>query len=89
MAESNLREESSGPVVRDYITSTLLNGNGHTTLDDDENLLGSGLVDSVGMMSLVLFIEERFGLEVPPEDVTIEHFLSLNTIDAYLSKRRA
>jgi len=43
-------------------------------LSDDDDLLTSGLVDSLGMMSLVAFIEEQFGVAVPPEDVTLETF---------------
>jgi acyl carrier protein len=74
--------------LRRYIGHELLSRNGDAPVDDDDDLLASGLVDSVGMMSLVLFIEEEFALPVPPEDVTIENFLSLNTIDAYLRRRQ-
>lgn len=75
--------------LRRYISHELL-GNGQTLeVTDDENLLGSGLIDSIGMMSLVVFIESELNIDVPPEDVTIEHFLSLNAIDEYLTKRRS
>ena len=75
--------------LKRYIEEELLSDRGTVAVADDDNLLGSGMVDSVGMMSLVLFIEETFDVMVPPEDVTIEHFLSLNTIDAYVQKRRS
>ncbi len=75
--------------LRQYIQETLLENGAPHAVQDDENLLGSGLVDSVGMMSLVLFIEETFGVAVPPEDVTIEHFLSIDTIATYLEARVA
>lgn len=75
--------------LRQYIEHELLSDRGTVEIADDDNLLGTGMVDSVGMMSLVLFIEDTFDVEVPPEDVTIEHFLSVNTIDAYVQKRRA
>lgn len=74
--------------VKQYIEQELLSDRGAVALGDDDNLLGSGLVDSVGMMTLVLFIEETFGVTVPPEDVTIEHFMSVNTIGAYVQKRK-
>lgn len=75
--------------LKRYIEQELLSDRGAVSLGDNDNLLGNGLVDSVGMMSLVLFIEDAFALSVPPEDVTIEHFLSVNTIDAYVQKRKA
>lgn len=72
-----------------YITRELMSDRGTVPVSEDDNLLGSGLLDSMGMMSLVLFIETEFGVQVPPEDITIEHFLSINTIDAYLRRQQA
>ncbi len=74
--------------LRRYISQELLSDRDGSPLADDEDLLGGGLVDSVGMMSLVLWVEEEFGVAVPPEDVTIENFFSIDTIDAYLKQRR-
>lgn len=73
--------------LREYITHELLGSRNHAAIDADEDLLGSGLVDSLGMASVVLFIETNCEIEIPAEDVTIDHFLSLNAIDAYLKKR--
>lgn len=75
--------------IRRYISEQLLNRTNGAAIEDDEDLLGSGLVDSVGMMSLVLFIEDAFDLSVPAEDVVIENFLSIRTIEAYVRDRRA
>ena len=71
-----------------YITSDLLN-QGDLTVADDEDLLGSGLLDSLSVMSLVHFIEQELSIDVPAEDVTIENFVSLAAIDAYLRRRGA
>lgn len=73
--------------LRDYINHELLGSRNGTLIDDDEDLLGSGLIDSIGMASVVLFIEATCGIDVPPEDVTIDHFYSLNAIEAYLANR--
>ncbi len=75
-------------ILRRYIAQELLSHRNGAVVGDDDDLLGSWSIDSVGMMSLVLFIEEEFRLPVPPEDVTIENFLSINAIDAYLRKRQ-
>jgi acyl carrier protein len=74
--------------IRRYISEQLLNRTNGASVGDDEDLLGSGLVDSVGMMSLVLFLEDAFDVSVPPEDVVIENFLSIRTIEAYVRGRR-
>lgn len=67
--------------------STELVGDGMRPIEADTDLLGSGIVDSLGMMSLVFFLEQEFDVEIPPEDVIIDHFGSVGAIQAYLSKR--
>ncbi len=71
-----------------YIAHDLLNQGG-LVIGEDEDLLGSGLLDSLSVMSLVHFIEQEFDIAVPAEDVTIEHFVSLAAIEAYLARRDA
>lgn len=74
--------------LRRYIARELMDAD-EASLPDDANLLGDNLIDSIGIMSLLAFIETEFGVRVPPEDVTIEHFASVNTIHAYLERRRS
>lgn len=76
-------------ILRRYITQELLSDRNGAAVGDDDDLLGYWSIDSVGMMSLVLFVEEECRLSIPPEDVTIQNFLSINAIDAYLRNRRA
>jgi acyl carrier protein len=71
-----------------YISTELLNQSG-LAIDDDEDLLASGLLDSLSVMSVVYFIEQETGIDVPAEDVTIENFESLAAIEAYLGRRAA
>jgi len=53
----------------------------------DENLLLSGLVDSLGVMTLVAHLEEVTGAPVPMEDVILENFATINAITAYIGTR--
>jgi acyl carrier protein len=75
-------------ILRRYIAHELLSDRSSVAVGDDDDLLGTWAVDSVGMMSLVLFVEEEFGIPVPPEDVTIENFLSIRAIETYLRNRQ-
>ncbi len=74
--------------LRHYLSTELLVGHAGE-LTDDENLLLSGLVDSIAVMRFIAFIEERFELTVPPEDVTIENFSTIQRIASYLQRRQA
>lgn len=55
---------------------------------DDEDLLLSGLIDSLGVVRLIAFIEAEMGIRVPPEDVTIENFLTLQAMSDYLERAK-
>jgi len=71
--------------LADYIKSEVIrNRNAH--LDDNEDLLGAGILDSLGILQLVAFIDESFGIQVPDEDVIYENFHSLKAIVDYLQK---
>lgn len=67
-----------------YITNTLAVEELDEKLDINDDLLGSGLIDSLGMMKLILFIENEFNVKVPPEDMTIENFMTVKHINEYL-----
>ncbi len=64
--------------------SLLLNQN-EEQIDAQDDLLGEGILDSLGMMKLILFIETEFKTKVPPQDMTIENFMTVNDINNYLS----
>jgi acyl carrier protein len=72
--------------LRRYITDDLLMGQS-LALNDDDDLLLSGLVDSLGVVRLVTFIETEFHIVVPPEDVVLENFQTLNAMAEYLRQR--
>lgn len=72
--------------LRDHIRDELLR-DPTVTIGGDQDLLLSGLLDSLSAMRLVGFVESRAGIEIPPEDVVVEHFGSLNRILAYVAAR--
>lgn len=73
--------ESTKTEILHFISSTLLGG--EIVAASDELLL-SGILDSLGVMSLVAFIEKERGLNIPAQDLTIENFASVDAISDYL-----
>jgi acyl carrier protein len=53
-------------------------------LDDDEPLLKNGLIDSLGILEVVSFIESEFGIVVSDEDLMPENFGSLRCIAEFV-----
>lgn len=75
--------------IIEYIQEDLLAGQEDMDISADEELLESGLVDSIGVMRLIGFVEETYDLKVPPQDMTIENFRSVNAICDYLTRLKA
>ncbi|MEO9892393.1 acyl carrier protein [Aurantibacter sp.] len=74
-------------IILDYISNELTNEQLEDPLESGDDLLGSGILDSMGMMKLILFIENEFEIKVPPEDMVIENFMTVGHIITYLENK--
>ena len=74
-------------VLKQFVNTELLDQ--HTSINEDDTLLMDGVVDSLGMVRFIAFIEETFNLEIPPEDVIVENFYTIGMIANYLERRKA
>ncbi|MEM9884813.1 MAG: acyl carrier protein, partial [Bacteroidota bacterium] len=70
-----------------YIQAEILE-EGDDPITSDEDLLTSGLLDSMAAMRLIGFLEEEFEVSVPPEDMVIEHFITVDAIGAYIESKK-
>lgn len=71
--------------ITQFIVLELLKKPVDFSLGSNDELLLSGIIDSLGIMLLVSFISEKFDYEVPPQDVTIENFSTISTLTNYLN----
>lgn len=71
-------------VLTRFVTEELLEED--EPVKGDADLLAEGMVDSLGMMRLVAFIEQSFGYKVPPRDLTIENFRTIAVLSDYLKQ---
>lgn len=72
--------------IRDYINSELLFEE-DLVIDDDDNLLVTGILDSLALMRLVMHLEDNYDIEISPSDITLENFASLSAMAGYLGVR--
>jgi acyl carrier protein len=56
-------------------------------LNPQDDLLESGVVDSLGILDLVAFIEQEFGIEVSDEDLLPENFNTIDRLTAFVVSR--
>ena len=71
-----------------YIKTEFLHGR-NVTIKPEDDLLESGILNSIGLLQLVAYVEETMGIEVPPEDVVYENFHSTAALTDYLESRGA
>lgn len=74
----------TGIEIEKFILSEL-NSLGKESLSADEDLLDSGMVDSIGLVQLVGFIEEKYSITVSPEDLLPDNFASISAIANFIS----
>jgi len=74
-------------VINDYISRELVQDATLLPLTNATSLLETGVLDSLSLLKLVLFVQERFGIVVDDVDLVPEHFASVDTICAYLRSR--
>lgn len=73
--------------IRDFIQQNFLFGGDLSRLDDTTSLLEQGIVDSTGILELVLFCEETYGFGVESADLLPENFDSVRSISSYVARR--
>lgn len=64
--------------IRHYISKTFLGGRGVSS--DSESLFQAGVIDSLGHLKLISFLEREFSVALTMEDLTWENFDSIEKI---------
>ena len=71
--------------VRSFIADTFLLGNSGA-LDDDAPLQGN-VIDSTGVIELIMFVQNRFGISVEDEEVMTDNFASVKNVVAFIENK--
>jgi acyl carrier protein len=72
--------------VRDYVVNNFLFGDG-AGLTDDTSFLDGGIVDSTGMLELMVFLECTYDIKVQPEEMIPDNLDSVNRVAQFLTKK--
>jgi acyl carrier protein len=73
--------------IRAFIVERLAPATGRTQLADDEDLIDTGVVDSLGIFQLVAFLEERFGIAIADTEITPDNFATIERIEQLVAGR--
>ena len=73
--------------VRDFLKNDL--GKAESDVGRDESLLESGIIDSMGVLQLVAFLESTYGIKVEDDDLMPENFDTIAAITSFIERRQA
>jgi acyl carrier protein len=74
--------------IRRFVLDAYLPGESPENLKDDTPLRTSGVLDSMGTLALVSFLEKEFGIEIDAHETGIENFDRLEDIAAFVARKK-
>ena len=73
-------------IVKAYIVENFLFGD-DSRIGPETDFLENGILDSTGVLELIGFLEEKFGIQVDDDEVVPDNMNSLEKITRYISKK--
>ena len=72
--------------IKEYILKNFVfEENGH--LGDDQSLMKSGVIDSTGILELISFAEEEFGIKFADNELVGDNFDTINLVTSCVSRK--
>jgi acyl carrier protein len=75
-------------LIRQFVMRKIAGKNERMSINDKDDIITAGIIDSLGIMQLVAFIEETFSIEIKDEDIVPDNFESIETISSFIEKTR-
>ncbi len=73
--------------IRDFIDKNFLMGVGGLRYQDTDSFIAKGIIDSTGVLELVAFIQQAFGITVEDAELVPENLDSVNNISNFISRK--
>ncbi len=73
--------------IRDFIVDNFLYGQDDNKMGDDVSFLSSGIIDSTGVLELVSFVEEEYGISVEDEELIPDNLDSIQKLSEFVSRK--
>jgi acyl carrier protein len=72
-----------------FVREDLIGSSDPNAIDENEPLIDGGYIDSMGLMQLTTFIEERTGVRVPDDEVVPDNFQTVASIEQLVTRLKA
>lgn len=79
---------STAEIVKDFIIKDILTDAAKSNLGNEDSLLEAGIIDSLGIVKILTFLNDKFDVNVDDQDVIPENFETINAISSYIDKKK-
>jgi len=76
-------------LIKNFIKENFLFDSNGADVSDEDSFLENGIVDSTGVLELVSFVEDEFGIEVKDEELIPDNFDSVSKLANYIERKKA
>jgi len=74
------------PEVRSFVVDNFLFGDG-TQLENSTSFLENGIIDSTGILEIVTFLEEKYGVAIEDDELVPENLDTLENIASFVERK--
>ena len=79
---------SSEDKIRRFILENYLFTDDQSELNNDDSFLDQGILDSTGILEIIFFIEDEFGIKIKDDEMVPENLDSVNRIVAFIERKQ-
>lgn len=77
-----MKEEIKKFIISNYMKTK------SAQIGDNDSFLEKGIIDSIGVIELVSFIQAKYGIKISPVDIIPENFDTLNNLERYIARKK-
>ena len=83
----SVQTSSVSDVLITFIKENFITGRSQKEISPEESLVDSGIIDSTGILELVMFIEEKYSITIGDEELIPENLDSVKNLVAFLERK--
>jgi acyl carrier protein len=82
MTTEDIRGNVKGYILKNFLFTQ------KDSVDNDQSLLRTGVIDSTGILELIAFVEEAFGVHFDDTELVADNFDTINRVAATVSRKK-
>lgn len=75
--------------IRQFLAENFILSEQLDQLGSEDSFLDGGIIDSTGILELIFFVEDQFGIQIDTSEVLPENFDSINRLEAYIQRKQS